>query len=94
MNLEEQERKWQKIIVKAWMDDAYKRELLADPTARLKKEGVEIPKGVVIRIVEDTEKLQHLVLPRKPTSEELTENAYQLFLGCMCRPVVFGRTHC
>ena len=88
MNSEEQERKWQKIIVKAWMDDDYKRELLADPTARLKQEGVEIPEGVVIRIVEDTENVHHMVLPLKPTLEELTENGYQLFLKR------FDRCHC
>jgi hypothetical protein len=88
MNSEEQERKWHKIIANAWMDDDYKRRLLADPTARLKEEGVEIASGVEVRIVEDTRDVQHMVLPLKPTAEELTENAYQLFLrrfiACRC----------
>jgi hypothetical protein len=100
MNSEEQERKMQKIIVKAWMDDDYKQALLANPTSRLKEEGVEIPEGVEIHIVENTENVHHLVLPHKPTPEELTENDYQLFLTrCMSpsdRPLVniFLRCRC
>lgn len=81
MNSEEQVRKTHKIIAKAWMDADYKRALLADPTARFKDEGVEIPPGVEIRIVEDTENVRHLVLPLKPTAEELTEHAHELFLA-------------
>ena len=80
MNSEEQQRKWHKIIVKAWMNDDYKHALLADPTARLKEEGLEIAPGVEIRIVEDTRYVHHMVLPNKPTPAELMENDYQLFL--------------
>jgi len=80
MNSEEQDRIIEKIIVKAWMDDDYKQALLADPTALLKKAGVEIHEGVEIRIVEDTNDLHYMVLPLKPTPEELREDDYQLFL--------------
>ncbi len=99
MNSEEQDRIMQKIIVKAWMDDDYKQALLADPTALLKEAGVEIHEGVKIRIVEDTNDLHHMVLPLKPTPEELREDDYQLFLmRCACssdRPIrIFSRCRC
>jgi hypothetical protein len=91
MNSEEQERIIHKIIAKAWMDDDYKAALLADPTARLKEEGLEIPPGVEIHIVEDTENVHNMVLPLKPTPDELTENAHVLFLQSCPRRIVACR---
>jgi hypothetical protein len=46
MNSEEQVRKISKIIAKAWMDEEFKKKLLADPMASLKEEGAEISPGV------------------------------------------------
>jgi hypothetical protein len=73
MKYEENARKIEKIIAKAWMDEGFKQRLLSDPAASLKEEGVEIPRGVEVRIVEDTDTVQHLVLPMKPSSKELSD---------------------
>ena len=59
----EQASKMQQIIARARMDDAFKKRLLAEPTAVLKEAGVEIPEGVEIRILENTDKVIHLVWP-------------------------------
>ena len=61
-----------KIIAKAWADDDFKRRLLADPVAALRAEGVDVPAGINISVVENTADRFTFVLPRKP-KDELSE---------------------
>jgi hypothetical protein len=65
----------EKIIAKARIDEGFKKRLLSDPAARLREEGVDVPPGVEVRIVEDTVNVQHLVLPTQPDDDELSEDA-------------------
>jgi hypothetical protein len=74
MNQEEQGKKMRQVIAKAWADEAFRQRLLSNATATLKGEGIEVPDGVEMRIVENTEKLFHLVIPQKPAPAELSEN--------------------
>ena len=66
MNAEQMSKQWSQIIAKAWRDESFKKRLLADPAATLKAEGVELPAGVQVRAVEDTDTVYHLVVPPKP----------------------------
>ncbi len=75
MNKGEMGKKMAQIIAKAWADDAFKQKLLADAVGTLKKEGIEVPAGVDVRVVENTDKVFHLMLPPKPTSAELSDEA-------------------
>ena len=59
----------EKIIVKAWCDPALKAELIANPAAALKAEGIDVPAGMAVTVLENTDKQFHLVLPPKPTGE-------------------------
>lgn len=81
MKQEEQAKRMQKVIAKAWADEAFKKKLLADATAVLKGEGVAIPQGVEVRVVEDTGKVFHIVIPPKPTSDELVDNELEAVAG-------------
>jgi hypothetical protein len=74
---EKQGKKMGKIIAKAWIDDEFKRKLLTDTAAVLKEEGVEVPEGIVVRAVENTDKLFHLVLPPKPDIKEMNDEQLQ-----------------
>jgi hypothetical protein len=71
MNQEEQTKKMQKIIAKAWMDDEFKQRLLSEPTEVLQEEGLETPPGVEIRMLENTDNLLYMVLPAKPDGVEV-----------------------
>ncbi|AKB83542.1 hypothetical protein MSBR3_2964 [Methanosarcina barkeri 3] len=60
--------------------------------AVLKEEGVDVPEGLEVRAVENTEKLVHMIIPLKPASEEF-KNAKLLLIaqdsgfhviGCSC----------
>lgn len=64
----ENENAFGKIIAKAWRDPAFKAALIANPAATLKAEGVEVPSGITVSVLENTDKHVHLVLPLAPTS--------------------------
>ena len=66
MNQEAQGEKMVQLIAKCWADEGFKHELLADPEATLKAEGVELPAGRSIKALENTDKVFHLVIPAKP----------------------------
>lgn len=76
MNREEQDKKIQQIIAKCWADERFKQKLLADPAATLKAEGVDLPAGLAVVALENTEQLFHLIIPAKPTdlSDEDLDN--------------------
>ena len=69
-----------KIIAKAWRDPAFKAELIANPAAALKAEGINVPTGMAVTVVENTDKQFHLVLPPVP-SDELSDEALDAVSG-------------
>ena len=71
MNREEQAKKIQKIIAKAWADDAFKQRLLSKPSETLREKGIEVPSEVEIRVVESTSNVYYVVLPPRPSSGEV-----------------------
>jgi hypothetical protein len=69
MNQEVQNSQINNILTKCWEDESFKQKLLADPTAILKAEGVEIPAGYTIQVLENTDKVVNYVLPPNPNFE-------------------------
>ena len=92
MNKLEQGKKIGQVITKAWNDDSFKQRLLADTMAVLKEEGVQVPAGLEVKAVENTEKLVHMIIPLKPVSSEFLDETLLLIaqgsgfhvLGCSC----------
>jgi len=69
-----------KIIAKAWRDPAFKTALIANPAAALKAEGIDVPAGMAVTVVENTDKQFHLVLPPVP-SDELSDETLDAVAG-------------
>lgn len=69
MNEKDHPEKIRQIIAKTWVDEDFKQRLLLDPVATLNAEGLEIPAGLEVRVVENTDSVYHLVLPAKPTDQ-------------------------
>jgi len=61
------ENPMQKIIARCWEDEEFKKRLIADPAKILDAEGVSVPDGVSIRVVEDTEQIRTLIIPSAPS---------------------------
>ncbi len=83
-----------KIIAKAWRDPAFKAELIANPAAALKGEGIDVPAGMAVTVLENTDKQFHLVLPPLPT-DELSDEALDAVAGgsSPCRTGCGGGSH-
>jgi hypothetical protein len=76
--MEEIQKAWGKVVARAWSDEAFKKQLLANPIEVLKANGVDLPPEVAVKVVEDSAKVIHLILPNKPTDlsdEELDQVA-------------------
>ncbi len=65
--MNENGKKWARIIAKAWQDESFKKHLLANPDQVLQEYGLPIPKKGHVKIVENTETTHHLILPHKPS---------------------------
>jgi hypothetical protein len=53
------------VLAKAWSDEGFKRRLKSDPEAVLKEHGLNTG-GKKVRVVENSDTVQHFVLPPKP----------------------------
>ena len=62
MNAEQQAKQWGQIVAKAGQDEMFRKRLLADPSTVVKEFGVEVPAGVQLRVVENTDQVLHLAL--------------------------------
>jgi hypothetical protein len=71
MNQEEQKKKVQKVIAKAWEDETFKERLLSNPAETLRSEGLEVPPEVEVRILEKTNNVYYFFLPPKPSDDSI-----------------------
>lgn len=69
----EQEKKMAKLIAKVWSDESFKDRLFADPKAVLAAEGITVPEGADVKVLEQTEKQLYLVIPRRPEAKNSEE---------------------
>jgi hypothetical protein len=69
------EQAYKSIITKCWADPAFKQQFIADPVGILRSEGVAVPDGIKINLVEDTASQITFVIPPEPSelSEEVLE---------------------
>ena len=64
-----------------WKDDALKARFMADPKAVLAERGIEMPDGMDVTVVENTDNTVHITLPMAPdghaelSDEELSNAA-------------------
>lgn len=72
-----------KIIALAAKDSAFRKRLVADPQATLKKEfGLELPPGVKLQVHEEGDDVRHLVLPKAPSKQiELSDDQLEAAAG-------------
>ncbi len=62
-----------KLVAKAWSDAKLKAQLLRRPAAALATVGIRVPKGVTVKVVENTADRVYLVLPSLPREDEASD---------------------
>ena len=93
MAQEEQAKLYGQVVARAWQDEVFKGRLLADAEGALAEMGIEVPAGHEVRVVEDTERVTHLVIPPNP-SEELSEERLDQVAGGNSNCASFGNYCC
>jgi hypothetical protein len=58
-----------KIIKRCWDDSKYQTRFMSEPHAVLKEEGVDVPQGLTLKVVQNTENVHYLAIPPKPTDQ-------------------------
>jgi organic hydroperoxide reductase OsmC/OhrA len=51
--------------------------LITNTAAVLKEEGIEVPQGLEVRAVENSDKVFHIVLPPKPDIKKMNDDQLQ-----------------
>ena len=54
------------LIAACWKDDALKQRFLSDPHAVLAEHGMDVPEGINVNLVENTDTTVHVTLPAAP----------------------------
>jgi hypothetical protein len=65
-NQQDDMKKFGKLVARAWSDPAFKKRLVADPKTVLHEQGIAVPAGAEIRVVENTDTVVYVNLPRQP----------------------------
>ena len=77
----EQRNALARIFAACWKDPALKARFLNDPNAVLAEHGLDVPKGLKVKVVENAEDCVHITLPAPPpgltelSDEELSNAA-------------------
>ena len=62
-NVKKRQQVYTDVVAKYYGDPDFKARVDADPTGVLRAEGMEIPDGAKVKLVFNTDKLLHIVLP-------------------------------
>ncbi|MDD2923580.1 NHLP leader peptide family RiPP precursor [Rhodoferax sp.] len=64
-----QDKTISEIMDKCQTDEGFKRRLLSDANATLAAEGIAIPAGIKVNVLENTSTVIHYILPPAPQAE-------------------------
>jgi hypothetical protein len=74
-------KKYGQVVARAWSDPAFKDRLIADPAGTAREYDIHIPPGLDVRILEDTDSVRHIVLPPRPSSQDLSDEQLEHVAG-------------
>jgi hypothetical protein len=67
------QRRYDQIVAKAWSDPAFKARLLTETATVLRENGISIPPGFQVQVVEQKANVIHFPLPSQPAGHELSQ---------------------
>ena len=66
----EQKNTLAQLFAACWKDEALKARFMADPKAVLKEHGLDVPDGMEVNVVENTDNTVHITLPAPPSGHQ------------------------
>jgi len=73
-----------RVIARCWTDETFKQQLLADPKTVLASNGITVPAGMDVKVLEDTDAVNYLVIPPKPVDLNLSDFTTEGLTWCWC----------
>ncbi len=58
------------VVDRAASDPAFRQRLLSAPAVTLQDAGIDVPEGSEVRVLENSDRLRHMILPQKPEGFE------------------------
>jgi len=74
-------QKYGQMMAKVWSDPAFKQRLMTDTRAVLQEQGIEVPAGLEVRPVEQSQQLLCFPIPAAPSNEISDEQLQQIAGG-------------
>ena len=65
----EQRNALAKLFAACWKDEALKARFMADPKAVLAEHGMDVPDGIDVNVVENTDNTVHITMPQAPAGD-------------------------
>ena len=62
----EQRNALAKVFAACWKDEALKARFMADPKAVLTEYGMDVPDGIDVNVVENSDNTVHITMPKAP----------------------------
>jgi hypothetical protein len=80
--MDDMSKAYGRLVTRSWADEDFKAALLADPAAALKAEGFDLPAGITVKVVENSDTVMNIVLPPKP--EDISDDDLANVAGGAC----------
>ena len=66
----EQRNQLADLFAACWKDEALKQRFMADPKAVLAEYGMDVPDGMAVNVVENTDTTVHITMPAPPSPHQ------------------------
>ena len=91
----EQRNQLAALFAACWKDEALKQRFMADPKAVLAEYGMDVPDGMDVNVVENTDTTVHITMPAPPSgsmdlSDDELSNAAGGTVGTHCLDLCWG----
>jgi hypothetical protein len=63
----EERNKLAELFAACWKDEALKARFMTDPKAVMAEHGIDVPDGIDVNVVENTDNTVHITMPMAPT---------------------------
>ena len=81
----EQRNQLAALFAACWKDEALKARFLSDPKAGLTEYGIDVPDGMAVNVVENSDNTVHITMPQAPSGTgELSDEELADAAGGMC----------
>ena len=77
----EQRNQLADLFAACWKDEALKQRFMADPKAVLAEHGMDVPDGMAVNVVENTDNTVHITMPAPPSGNDLSDEELRAAAG-------------